>query len=150
MIRPYKKEDLPAALELFRKNTPEYFAPSEEVDFVEYLDQLLEDYFVLEDAGRLVGCGGINYFEDEKEARISWDMVDPEFQGKGIGRKLVEHRLSVIKNKEKFERIRVRTSQLAYAFYQKFGFELEGIEKDFWAPGLDLYQMSMKINHQPK
>jgi ribosomal protein S18 acetylase RimI-like enzyme len=39
----------------------------------------------------------------------------------------------------------VRTSQLAYKFYQKVGFELEKTEKDFWAKGFDLYQMKMNL-----
>jgi hypothetical protein len=38
----------------------------------------------------------------------------------------------------------VRTSQVAYQFYQKAGFDLEKIEKDFWAKGFDLYQMKFK------
>ena len=38
-------------------------------------------------------------------------------------------------------RITVRTSQLAFGFYEKRGFELKGIEKDYWAEGFDLYRM---------
>ena len=39
----------------------------------------------------------------------------------------------------------VRTSQLAYQFYGKVGFELEKVEKDFWAAGFDLYLMRLEL-----
>jgi hypothetical protein len=39
----------------------------------------------------------------------------------------------------------VRTTQLTDQFYAKMGFQLERTEKDFWAKGLDLYQMRMNI-----
>jgi ribosomal protein S18 acetylase RimI-like enzyme len=35
----------------------------------------------------------------------------------------------------------VRTSQHAWRFFEKMGFELQKTEKNFWAPGFDLYQM---------
>lgn len=145
MIRPYRKSDQPALLQVFRLNTPKYFAPAEEQDFIEYLEHLIEDYFVIEQSNAIIGGGGVNYFEEEKGARISWDFIHPDAHGKGLGRKLVQHRIDHIKNKPHIETITVRTSQLAYRFYQKFGFELVKTEKDFWAEGLDLYQMDLKL-----
>jgi ribosomal protein S18 acetylase RimI-like enzyme len=41
------------------------------------------------------------------------------------------------------EQIIVRTTQLAYPFYEKLGFELERIESKFWSENFDLYQMKM-------
>ena len=39
----------------------------------------------------------------------------------------------------------VRTTQLVSQFYKKMGFEIEMIEKDFWAKNFDLYQMKMNV-----
>lgn len=104
----------------------------------------VEDYFVVEDNGRIVGAGGINYFADSI-ARISWDIVHPDFQGKGIGSKLTRYRVDRIKANTDTEVIVVRTTQLVYKFYQKLGFELVKVERDFWAKGFDLYQMELKL-----
>lgn len=143
MIRPYRKEDKEELLALMRHHIPRYFAASEESDFNRYLDHEAEDYFVVEESGQIIGSGGVNYFPEDRIARISWDFVHPEFQGKGVGKKLTQYRIEHIKNKAPVNTIVVRTSQMAYQFYQKLGFDLEKIEKDFWAKDYDLYQMKM-------
>ena len=146
MIRAYRSEDKLAVMELLRKNIPAFFASEEEEDFLHYLENELEDYFVYQEGIKIIGAGGINYFPKEKAARISWDMIDPECQGKGIGSKLVRHRLRFILEKsERVNTITVRTSQVAFRFYEKMGFELEKVEKDYWAEGFDLYLMKMLL-----
>lgn len=145
MIRPYKSKDKDKLIELIRLNIPKYFAPSEEKDFIDYLDDYLEDYFVVEENGQIVGSGGINYFPDAGQARISWDVIHPEYQGKGIGRQLLQHRLQHIQKDPTIWYVVVRTTQLVYGFYEKMGFELEKTEKDFWADGFDLYQLKKTV-----
>lgn len=144
MIRPYQPRDKSQLLALLNLNTPYFFAASEAVDFTEYLDNHVETYFVVEEDENIVGCGGINYFPEEATARISWDIVHPDHQGKGIGRALLLHRIDDIKANSSIKIIIVRTTQLTYQFYERIGFELEKIKKNFWAPGFDLYQMKMK------
>ncbi|MBC5992076.1 GNAT family N-acetyltransferase [Pontibacter cellulosilyticus] len=146
MIRPYLPEDKAQLVALLQLNIPQYFAETEEADFVEYLDKHLEDYFVFEDENKILGAGGINYFYDTNLTRISWDIVHPEHQGKGIGRKLLTHRINHIKAIPSIKTIQVRTSQLVYRFYEKMGFDLELVDKDYWAKGFDLYQMKMPLN----
>lgn len=145
MIRVYARQDKAELLNLLRLNTPQYFDASEEADFVEYLDHRLEDYFVVEAGGKVIGSGGINYFADNNEARISWDIIHPDFQGRGIGKKLMLHRIEHIRKDPTVKLIVVRTTQLVYQFYGKMGFVLERTEKDFWAKGFDLYQMKMTL-----
>jgi len=144
MIRKYSHQDKPEVIELLRLNTPEYFDSSEEKDLVNYLNKEIEDYYVVVENSKIVGAGGINYFLPEKTARISWDMIKPNSQGKGIGMQLIKHRIDRIKENNSIENIIVRTSQHAYRFYEKTGFKLKKIEKDYWAKGFDLYIMSMK------
>ena len=148
-IRIYKETDKQRLIVLIKLNVPTYFDSSEEEEFIDYLENKKEDYFVIEDktTNQIISCGGINYFFDEliPLARISWDIIHPNFQGQGIGKKLLLHRINHIQNKTEIKLIVVRTSQLAYKFYQKVGFELERVEKDFWAKGFDLYRMEMNL-----
>jgi len=140
-IRAYRKDDREAVLALLRANTPEYFAPEEEQDLIRYLLHEAEYYFVLEAEGRIVASGGFNLLADKKEARISWDMVHPEGQGKGWGSALVRYRLQQMQAIPDRGTIVVRTSQLAWRFYERFGFRTKEVVRDYWAPGYDLYYM---------
>jgi len=144
MIRSYRIEDYQEVVDLLRLNTPQYFAESEEADLIEYLEQDAEHYFVIEENQQVIGAGGYNFFEEKGLAHISWDIIHPDHQGKGLGKQLTLYRIDQIKKNPIIKIIIVRTSQLSYPFYQKIGFKLEKIEKDFWAKGLDLYQMTMK------
>jgi [ribosomal protein S18]-alanine N-acetyltransferase len=145
IIRKYKSDDLEELVHLLQLNIPDYFAASEENDFVDYLENHLEDYFVMTHNGKIIGSGGINYFYQDNSSRISWDIVHPDFQGKGIGSKLTQYRLELIRKNASIETIIVRTTQLVYKFYEKMGFELEKTEEDFWAKGFDLYQMKIRL-----
>lgn len=144
MIRKYLNKDKSKLIKILRRNTPEYFDVAEESDFKNYLENEVEDYFVYEVNSDIIGAGGINYFPEERSARISWDMIDPKSQGRGIGKKLIQYRINHLNGNTGIEFIIVRTTQVAYKFYEKMGFELEKVEKDFWAKNFDLYQMRMK------
>lgn len=144
-IRKYTDKDKSGVLDLLKYNTPEYFDPSEERELIAYLDNEIEDYFVVEEDRKIIGSGGINYFPEEKTARISWDIIAPKYQGKGVGKQLTLHRLDYIRKSDSVESIVVRTSQLVYKFYKNVGFKLEKVEKDYWAKGFDLYLMKMEV-----
>jgi len=146
MIRTANKDDHFTLLHLLDLNSPEYFAPKEKTDYIDYLENKLEKYFVFEENGEIIGAGGLNFFPEEKSARISWDMVHPNHHGKGIGRKLTEHRINFVKELITYKKIVVRTSQLAYPFYEKFGFSLVKYEENYWAEGFLLYHMEMTID----
>ena len=146
MIRAYIKEDKVKLVELLRLNTPVFFAVEEKTCFVDYLDNEIESYFVFELNNEVIGAGGINYgFDGGKTVRISWDMVHPEHHRNGIGPKLTQYRIQEIKKNPQIETIIVRTTQLVYKFYEKMGFELEKKKLNFWAEGIDLYQMKIVI-----
>lgn len=143
-IRDYKLSDKNAILELLKLNTPEYFAPSEEHDLIDYLNNHLENYYVVEEKGKILGCGGFNRSDEPGIIRISWDIINPTSQGKGVGTFLTKFRIQKIKELRDIRTIVVRTTQLVYPFYEKLGFELKSVEKDYWAPGFDLYYMDQK------
>ena len=124
-IREYKSIDKSSVMNLIRLNTPEYFAPEEENDFSNYLDNEKELYYVLLFNEKIVGCGGINFAENKTIGKISWDSLHPEYQGKSLGTRLLEYRIEKLESIKSVQKITVRTSQIAYQFYEKQGFELK-------------------------
>ena len=142
LIRKYLSADKVAVLNLIKLNTPAFFAEEEMEDLSTYLDKEVELYYVLLVDGEIVGCGGINFAENKTIGRISWDMIHPAFQGKLLGKKLLKHRLEVLRSIPTVQKITVRTSQVAYKFYEKQGFVLNEIKKNYWAEGFDMYNMA--------
>lgn len=145
VIRKYRDSDKEKIIELLRLNTPEYFATSEEEDLIDYLNHHSENYFVIEAENEIVGCGGINSTDHATNVRIAWDIIHPKSQGKGYGSELTKFRIQKIKEMDGVKTITVRTSQLVYKYYEKFGFQTKEIIKDFWAKGYDLYRMEYAL-----
>jgi N-acetylglutamate synthase-like GNAT family acetyltransferase len=140
-IRNYHPDDKATLLLVFDLNCPQYFAPEERSDLQTYLDTESEDYFVVECDNKVVDCGGINIQKDKNKGVLSWDIIHPDYQKRGIGKALVAFRVERLKKTHLVEEIGVRTSQFTDQFYAKCGFELQEVVKDYWSPGYDLYDM---------
>ena len=145
MIRNYNNPDYPSILELLALNTPDYFHPEEKAGLVYYLNNHSDNYFVLVSDNKILACGGYNYAEEAGIVNISWDIVHPQYQGKGFGSRLLKYRIDQVSQDKNVKIISVRTSQHAYRFYSNHGFKLTEIVKDYWAPGFDLYSMKFTI-----
>ena len=143
MIRPYKPTDKGKLIEIFKLNTPKYFDKSEVQDFENYLEQKGKTYLTIELAHGIVGGTGYYVNESDKSGRITWIFFDPKYSGQGLGKKSVEHCLMLLRKDDGVEKFLVTTSQLAYKFFKKFGYDIIRIENDHWGPGLDLYEMEM-------
>jgi ribosomal-protein-alanine N-acetyltransferase len=145
-IRAYTPLDKEKILELLRLNTPGYFSPNEEKDLVNYLEHHLEYYYVIEIGNEVLGCGGINLVDDGITAKLSWDIIHPKTHGKGLGTELTKHRIKKVKEMDHIKILVVRTTQLAYKFYGRFGLKLKTVEKDYWEKGFDLYYMEADLD----
>jgi len=146
VIRAYRAEDKADLIDLLKTNIPDFFAAAEVEDFEYYLDNELEQYFVYEVEGRLIGAGGINYIEEGVTGKISWDFIHSDHHGKGFGSQLLAYRLQLLFSNESIEKVIVRTSQFVFPFYAKFGFEPLRTEHDYWAKGYHLYHMELDRN----
>lgn len=142
-IREYQVNNESALLDVLCLLIPEYFAESELLDFKRYLQNELEYYYVVDIEGKVVGAGGFNVLDERNIIRISWDFVHPDFQRYGVGNRLISFRLNLIKELFPNFKVEVRTSQMAYLFYQKNGFKLKEVKTDYWADGFDLYAMEL-------
>ena len=142
ILREYQPNDYTQIINLFLLNTPEYFCPPEQQDLEYYLQNEIENFFVIEDNGAVVATGGSNI--KESTGYLSWYIVHPRYQGMGFGKQLAEHNLQILKNNPSLTNIGVRTSQLVYPVYEKLGFVLIDTKDNYWGEGMHLYQMELR------
>ncbi|WP_282778087.1 GNAT family N-acetyltransferase [Nocardia sp. CC201C] len=145
-LRPYDETDRAGCLALFDGNVPEFFAPRERDDFVEFLDDLHGPYLVGADTdGRLVACGGLQADdEDATVAVLCWGMVDRTRHGSGFGRELLAARLDLIAAAD-FEQVTIETTPMSRGFFERVGFRALRTEPDGFAPGYDLVEMALVL-----
>ncbi len=87
-------------------------------------------FYVACEEGKIVGCGAIGpYWGSMEESSLFTIFVLPEYQGRGIGREIVQ----TLERDEYFlraKRIEVPASITALKFYQKMGYRFkDGIDR---------------------
>ncbi|QQS32101.1 MAG: GNAT family N-acetyltransferase [Acidobacteriota bacterium] len=140
MIRPYSAGDLEAVIAIFRSNIPKYFVESEESELREFLADSVENYYVIELNGEVVGAGGIALNADDTVS-LCWGMVHSSRLGTGLGKLLTEYRLA--RSQEMFgaKPIVTNTSQHTSGFYERLGFVMIEHTPDGFGPGIDICRM---------
>lgn len=82
-------------------------------------------FYVACDGDKVIGCGGITgYWGSTEESYLTSIFVLPDYQGKGVGRKIVE----TLEADEYFRwawRTEVGASLTAVSFYRKMGYEFK-------------------------
>ena len=82
-------------------------------------------FFVAMDGETIIGCGGITgYWGSTEESHLISIFVLPDYQGKGVGRKIVE----ALEADEYFRRAwrtEVGSSLTVVSFYRKMGYEFK-------------------------
>lgn len=99
------------------ENDVKKFTPDDVVERASWIH-----FYVVEDNKIIVGCGAIgSYWGKEDESSLFNIFVLPEYQGKGIGRKIIE----TLEKDEYFfraKRIEIPASITACEFYKKMGY----------------------------
>lgn len=123
-FREYTPADLPACLEVFTSNIPEFFSEEEREEFIAFVQRSPGGYGVVVNAdGQIVGCGGIARSRTNPQgADLTWGMIHHALHRQGIGRILTRERLSLIDAMPDVTVVYLNTSHLTEAFYEKFGF----------------------------
>src|SRR5262245_37689495 len=122
-IRSYHAQDRDACLRILDGNTPQFFVSKDRDDFANFLDELPGPYYVVEQSGAVVACGGWA-MDEEHIAVLTWGMVHCDFHRQGIGRLLLHHRLNAIRQDGRSRWVRIRTIQRMQGFFQREGFEI--------------------------
>jgi len=132
---------------------PDFFDPSELPQFETWLDEEIKDehaqnlafYYVLEISGKIMACGGFYLNPEKKQAGMAWGMVSKTYHKNGFGKQLLEFRKKKIWSLSPQAQIMLDTSQYSYPFFEKMGFKLTAITKDFYGEGLDRYDMTCEL-----
>lgn len=112
--------DIPAVVAIENMS---FSAPKSEAVFRE--DE--HKYLVAKEKGEIVGYIGVEKIADE--IHIINMAVGPSYQGKGIGKQLLE---TVMNNHAVFY-LEVRTSNnVAIKLYQQYGFKIVGVRKNYY------------------
>ena len=144
-LRLYERRDLDAVVAIFRSNIPKYFDHKEEPGLHEFLQSdHVNNYYVIEIEGEVVGAGGIA-FNDLESPTVSlcWGMVREDFLGKGVGKELTRFRIDLARGKYPGLPLTIGTSQHTRGFYEKFGFRLTEHTPDGLGPGIDNCRMRL-------
>lgn len=143
MIRPYLPDDFNACMVIFDSNCPPYFNPKEREPYIDWLQHRALDgrYFVLEQEGQILACGGWYWEADADRLGLSWGMVHQDHHKKGLGTQLTSYRVAAGLAAYPNAAFHLCTSQYTEAFYQRMGFVTETVTPDGFAPGLDRYDM---------
>ena len=129
-------------MKLFKSNLPVFFHTSEQMLFQDYLLKEKINYYLLFNSNnKLVASGGYEVEEKPNTIVLTWGMVDSSYHKNGYGRSLTEFRLNSIYNNFPKSNIILNTTQKTFQFYEKFGFKLVSIKKDYYGVGLDRYDM---------
>ncbi len=144
VVRPYSTEDRRACLDILAENTPEFFVPADRGAFEEFLLHLPGPYFVGEENGAIIACGG--WAPDSiGVAALTWGMVRRSLHRRGIGRVLLRFRLNAVKNGSEANVVRIHTVQLVQGFFAREGFRVVDVVPDGFGQGLDRVTMELRL-----
>ena len=136
IIRRFKYEDANELADLIAKTLRTTNIKDYSLEYIENdisiltAEKLIErsswmNIYVVCDDNKIIGCGAIgSYWGKEDESSLFTIFVLPEYQGKGIGRKIIE----TLEQDEYFlraKRIEIPASITAVEFYRKMGYEFK-------------------------
>jgi ribosomal-protein-alanine N-acetyltransferase len=155
-ILDYNGSHRQSCVDMFLSNTPSFFAPVEQPLFESWLDDLekgrqrkdavIYNYVLFEDQ-LPVASGGFYVGALDHKARMAWGMVHRAHHRRGLGREFLNFRIRRIRQMFPYSLIALDTTQFSFGFYEKQGFVVTGITKDFYAPGMDRYDMEFRADN---
>ena len=93
-------------------------------------------FYVVEDGETIIGCGAIGpYWDSLEESSLFTIFVLPEWQGKGVGRRIVET-LEQDEFALRAKRIEIPASITGLSFYQKMGYDFKDGNRELDEEGL--------------
>ncbi|MGB9150285.1 MAG: GNAT family N-acetyltransferase [Burkholderiales bacterium] len=119
-------------------------------DFIEGFNKKSDGLWVSEYEGEFVGSIAVDGKESETtDARLRWFIVEPEWQGKGIGQKLIEQALAFCR-KQGYKKIVLWTFaglDPARVIYERAGFRLvEATPRKIWGRSITEQKFELTLS----
>jgi GNAT superfamily N-acetyltransferase len=154
-IRQFRKKDSGALIRILDDifNKEDSRSAKKDIIFEAELkkDHIRDDwtYWVAEMDKKIIGFIGIIVYSKSKSSWISWLGVRNKFQGKGVGKKLLERVIKEAK-RTRAKNLLVEGGTLpmfkkANNLYRKYGFKDKFLIKDYWCKGDHLIVMCKKL-----
>ncbi len=142
-FRLAKAEDADAVAKIVQENLGVEFAPKKVSTLLvkEKLKDKKDIFIIAITYGKTIGISRASY-EDVDLAEIRWLAVDEKYRNNGIGMKLVEKTLEILRSQGKRKvTARVRAdSEIPISIFSRLRFEKEGYFKEHYRKGVDIIQ----------
>lgn len=128
------KEDIPVLIELEKSvaGTKIYSTMLEEKEWEEALEK--EVVYLIEKDGAVTG--NVSYERKEKgRVYISGLVINPQFQGQGIGREIIVRILDEVKDAKRIDLVTHPDNAPALALYESLGFVIESRVENYYGDG---------------
>jgi N-acetylglutamate synthase-like GNAT family acetyltransferase len=124
LVRALTLSDVDACCEIFKLNQPNHFPEGFLPEFLETLQSETHLYLVAEEAGEVVGLGGI-YLTPELSGGSSlvFGLVHPNRHRQGFGSTLLLARLSVLPKPTPRSWVHLSSGGTSDDYFKRFGFE---------------------------
>jgi len=142
-FRPYSSKDREICLGLFDANCPEFFAPNERADYLAFLESNPSGYelcLVDDDVAGAFGLIG----NDGSRRRLNWIMLNPQFQGVGAGRAIME-KVAALATSQGIQVVEIAASQKSAPFFARFGAVTMTVTNNGWGSGMHRVDMQLTL-----
>ena len=130
-------------MSIFDANCPEFFAPNERQDYLEFLAGEPDGYEICKVEGNV--CGAFGLFADGQGVkRLNWILIDPQTQGIGVGSKIMK-RVIESGHLSQTQVVKIAASHRSAAFFARFGAIAISSTKDGWGAGMDRVDMELAL-----
>lgn len=174
IMRPYHPSDREALRRVILSNTPRFIAPAEEDLYMSFLNRV-ERQARGEQAARagqdasagqptrtvpptqwryevlvhpelgVIGGAGMSVDVESGTATLCWGLIHANCHKEGMGKIMLEARLSWARENPAVRQVVLDTSQYTEGFFRRYGFVTTRVVPDHYAPGLHRHDMLLSL-----